>query len=234
MKLGGSVILLSALAVFCTGAVAFGQAPSPGLGTDEAVGDQQALAAEPVAAQGGKSDLQPRGQPSGTAVPRSSQGNPLWAIPLESLHMARERPLFSPSRRPPLPIVAEAPKISDPTPPQPAATPETPQVTLVGVVRGPRIEMGVFVDETDKSLLRLRVGESVRGWIVHGVNPRAATLEKAEQQVKLELPTRDTETAAATSPATEEAASAPPGPSGPIHGTPVGRIKPFATAGRFK
>lgn len=115
-----------------------------------------------------------------------------------------------------------------------AATPEKPQVTLVGVVRGPRIEMGVFVDETDKSLLRLRVGESVRGWMVHGVDPRAATLEKAEQQVKLELLTRDTEMAAATSPATEEAVSAPPGPSGPIHGTPVGRIKPFATAERFK
>jgi hypothetical protein len=94
--------------------------------------------------------------------------------------------------------------------------------------------MGVFVDETDKSPIRLRVGQSVRGWTVHGIDQRAATLEKAEQQVKLELPARNTETAASTSPATEETALAPPGPSGPIHGTPVGRITPFATADRYR
>ena len=106
--------------------------------------------------------------------------------------MTRERPLFSPSRRPPPQIVADAPKISDPTAQQPATATEKPQVTLVGVVRGPRIGLGVFVDETDKSLVRLRVGKSVRGWTVDSVDPRAATLGKAEQQVKLELPARNT------------------------------------------
>jgi hypothetical protein len=69
---------------------------------------------------------------------------------------------------------------------------------------------------------------------VDSVDPRAATLEKAEQQVKLELPAHSTATAAATPPDTEDAAVALTGPSGPIHGTPVGRITPFATADRYR
>src|ERR1700682_5261696 len=32
-------------------------------------------------------------------------GNPLWAVPLRSLSVPRDRPIFSPSRRPPPPVV---------------------------------------------------------------------------------------------------------------------------------
>src|SRR5215472_1432828 len=35
--------------------------------------------------------------------------NPLWAIPLATLTTTRDRPIFSPSRRPPPPAVAAAP-----------------------------------------------------------------------------------------------------------------------------
>ncbi len=225
-------ILVAALSAFFANGGAFGQAPSQGSGAGEPLSDQQASASEPVAARKGEAGPEPR--PSASAVPLtpSSRGNPLWAIPLESLRNTRERPLFSASRRPPPPPqVATAPKVSD-RPAQPAA-PDKPQITLVGVVRGLGVQMGIFVDQTDQSSIRLRVGQSVRGWTVHDVDPRAATVEKAEQQVKLELPGRNTVTAA-TSPATEETAVVLTGPSGPIHGTPVGRIKPFATADRYK
>ncbi len=93
-------------------------------------------------------------------------------------------------------------------PAQPAAEPEKPQVTLVGVVHGPLIDVAVFVDETNKSLLRLRVGQSVRGWIVHALVARAATLEKAEQQVKLELPARSAVATVRTQSPTEITAAA--------------------------
>ena len=233
MKSRRSAVLVSVLSAFFAGGVAFGQAPSQGLGSDGPLGDQAAPAGRPSAAQAEGASLQPHRKPSGVGVAQSSQGNPLWTIPLASLHSSRERPLFSASRRPPPPFVAQAPKVSIPTAPQPAKAPEKPQVTLVGTVHGPSVEMGVFVDETDKSLLRLRVGQSVRGWTVHSVEPRTATLEKAEQQIKVDLPARNTETAAArTSPEAEETASLPQtGPSAPLHGVPVGRIKPFATAG---
>ncbi len=135
--------------------------------------------------------------------PQPSQGNPLWTIPLESLHETCDRPLFSATRRP-HPVVAEAPKVIEPksAPPPP---PEKPHVTLIGVVHGPGLNLAVLVDETDRSLVRLQVGQSVRGWTVYGLDARTATLEKAEQQVKLELPARNSETAARTPSPTEAA-----------------------------
>jgi hypothetical protein len=89
--------------------------------------------------------------------------------------------------------------------------------------------MGVFVDQTDQSLIRLRVGQAVRGWTVHKVDMRATTLEKADQQVKLELPARDNETAVSTPIVTPDAvASMPLGATASVHGTPVGQFKRFA------
>ncbi|WP_174513480.1 hypothetical protein [Methylocella tundrae] len=126
-------------------------------------------------------------------------------IPLESLRATRERPLFSATRRPPPPVVTEGAKVSEPVSAPKPSEPEKPQVALVGVVHGPLIDIAVFLDETDKSLMRLRVGQSVRGWIVHDLDARAATLEKAKQQVKLELPARNTGIAAATPSPTEAA-----------------------------
>src|SRR5579862_2921660 len=62
--------------------------------------------------------------------------NPLWAIPLSALSATRNRPLFTPSRRPPAPIVASAPVVAPvrPTPQPPPAVPEHPNLVLVGTV----------------------------------------------------------------------------------------------------
>src|ERR1700756_873862 len=46
-------------------------------------------------------------------------GNPLWGIPLRVLTATRERPLFSPSRRPPAPPAVAAPVV-----PRPVAMPK--------------------------------------------------------------------------------------------------------------
>ena len=107
MKSFGSAILLSALGALCANGIAFGQAPSQKSGVGEPIGDQERNAAEPIVARvaRGASAL-PRPQPG--------QGNPLWTIPLESLRETRDRPLFSATRRPPPPVVAEAPKASAP------------------------------------------------------------------------------------------------------------------------
>ena len=100
-------------------------------------------------------------RPSGATATAASQGNPLWAVPLASLRDTRDRPLFSATRRPPAPIVAAAQKVSEPAPPPPPPEPAKPQFTLVGVVYGRLLDLAVFLDETDKSLVRLRVGQSV-------------------------------------------------------------------------
>ena len=232
MKSSRWAILVTALAPFYAGA-AVCQAPSPsGLGAGEPRND--AMPAEPVGPQlsNGVSEASHEAPMTPAPGPRSN-GNPLWAIQLESLRMTRERPLFSVSRRPSPPVAAASPNDTAAPPPAEPAAPEKPQITLVGVVHGADVDMGVFIDETDKSLLRLRIGQAVRGWMVDDVDLRATTLEKADQQVKLELPARSTETGASTPAVTPEvAASAPAGAAASVHGAPVGRFKQFATANR--
>ncbi|PNG26799.1 hypothetical protein [Methylocella silvestris] len=74
-------------------------------------------------------------------------------------------------------------------------------MTLVGVVRGEEFSVGLFADESGKSL-RLRIGEADDGgWTVRSVGPRSATLEKETREVTLELPARDAEIASEPPPA---------------------------------
>ena len=49
--------------------------------------------------------------PTAPAPERALSANPLWAIPLTQLSATRERPIFSPSRRPPPAAVAAEPAI---------------------------------------------------------------------------------------------------------------------------
>lgn len=116
-------------------------------------------------------------------------GNPLWVIPLESLSSTRERPLFSPSRRPP------AQAIAAPPPPKPRAAPpvvpEQLQLTLVGTVVGGNDHIGVFLDNTTRNIVRLEVGQGVAGWTLRDVQSRTATFKKDQRQTMLELPSRN-------------------------------------------
>ena len=143
-------------------------------------------------------------------APRASharKGNPLWAIPLDNLRATRERPLFSASRRPPAPPVVAAAPVEAPPPPPPPSEPEKPQLALVGVVHGAAEDIGIFVNQMDQSVIRLRVGQDDHGWVVRAADLRAMTLQKDSQQVKLELPARDS----TAPPGSEVASIAPPG-----------------------
>jgi general secretion pathway protein N len=121
-------------------------------------------------------------------------GNPLWAIPLRLLTVTRDRPLFAPSRRPPAPVVMNTY--------QPAAAstivlpkrvePEKPQLLLVGTVAGETEGIGVFVDQTAKTVLRLKIGEGHNGWILRTVNRRDVVLEKGRETTVLALPAVET------------------------------------------
>src|SRR5438552_3274555 len=75
-------------------------------------------------------------------------GNPLWAIPLTALSTTRERPIFSPSRRPPEPPAVVAAYVPPAKPePAPPAEPNHPLLTLVGTIVGPLEGIGVFLDQ---------------------------------------------------------------------------------------
>ena len=142
--------------------------------------DLAAGAAHLVATPVNGGDFTPRPAASAAKSGPPGKGNPLWAIPLDSLHATRERPLFSASRRPPPAPVAQAEPVAAPPPPPPAAAPEQPQLILVGVVHGGKQDIGVFIDQNGQSVLRLRVGQQQNGWIVHSVDLRAATLAERE------------------------------------------------------
>lgn len=116
-------------------------------------------------------------------------GNPLWALPVSRLSNTRDHPIFSPSRRPPPPPPVSAPQVA-PKPPVKPAEPEQPAVSLVGTIIGAGDDrLGVFIDSSTKAIVRLRVGETHRGWLVRLISPRTAILVKTGQPaVALQMP----------------------------------------------
>lgn len=111
--------------------------------------------------------------------------NPLWGIPLARLSNTSERPIFSPSRRPPSPAVAPVAAVAAP-PPEPARV-DRPQLSLVGTISGSEQSFGIFVDGSTKTALRLKIGEEYQGWRLRAVAAREVTLEHDEQSVALSL-----------------------------------------------
>jgi hypothetical protein len=143
-----------------------------------------------------------RANPSGEAAPvrtaarsrdaavesRPPAGNPLWALPLKQLSMTRERPIFSPSRRPPPSATANyvAP-VAVRTPPKPKE-PEKPSITLLGTILGTTESIGIFLNPATRDIVRLRLGEDHEGWALRSVKTREVTLVKDRERVVLELP----------------------------------------------
>ena len=129
----------------------------------------------------------PAPAPAASASERALSANPLWAIPLAQFPVTRDRPIFSSSRRPPPPAVAPAvvakvavvPKLREP---------ERLQLSLVGTIAGVDEGFGIFLDQSTKAVLRLKVGEEYQGWKLRSVQGREAVLEKDQQVVTLVLP----------------------------------------------
>jgi len=137
-----------------------------------------------------------------------SSANPLWRIPISSLSVTRERPLFSVSRRPPPPPPAPAPPAKIETPP-PTESPGPP-LTLSGTAIGGSRDVAVFHDETTKSFVRLHVGEAAAGWNLRSIDRRAVTFEKDGRVVVVSLPAPGT---------------APPGPTAVAVDTPSQAVR---------
>jgi hypothetical protein len=123
---------------------------------------------------------------SGEAAPTSA--NPLWAIPLSALTATRDRPLFSASRRPPPPAVAPVAVVPAPPPPPPPAEPEKPNLVLVGTIVGDANSFGIFIDQTSRTALRLKLGEQHEGWTLRSVQKREAMLVKDQQIAVVAMP----------------------------------------------
>jgi hypothetical protein len=107
---------------------------------------------------------QPPEQPTATIA------NPLEAQPLDRLSATRDRPLFSPTRRP-------TPPPPPPPPEQPpvAVVPQPPNLTLVGIVlddEGARALIRSSATKAD----RVQIGDDIGGWKVAQIEGRRMVL----------------------------------------------------------
>ena len=169
-------------------------------------------------------DVAPRAAPPAkVAQDRTMSGNPLWAVPLASLTETGERPLFSPSRRPPAPVVA-APRVEPVAIDPPPAPPTRPPLDLVGTITGPSQRIAVFTDTTTSGVVRLRTGDSLDGWVLRSVARREATLQRESETAILAL----TLTGNAVPPA--RAARIPPRPVASIPPRLAARLPPRLVA----
>jgi hypothetical protein len=124
--------------------------------------------------------------PPPAAPVRTQSPNPLWAIPLTQLSGTRDRPIFSPSRRPPPPAVAAEPAIVKPPPRKKEIEP--PPISLVGTIASEDEGFGIFLDRSTKAALRLKVGDDFQGWKLRAIRGREVAMEKDGQGAVLMLP----------------------------------------------
>jgi hypothetical protein len=120
------------------------------------------------------------------APTRTPSANPLWGIPLAQLSGTRDRPIFSPSRRP-VPVAAAAEQVPVKPPPRKKEI-EPPQLSLVGTIASGDEGFGIFIDQSTKAALRLKVGEDHQGWKLLMIRGREVTMEKDERSAVLALP----------------------------------------------
>ena len=111
---------------------------------------------------------------------KANPGNPLWSISLASLPATRERPIFSPSRRPP-PVALKT------TPIQPPSKAQPPFI-LVGAIAGESEGIAIFLDGATNGIIRLKTGESHAGWTLQTVKAREAVLQHEQRTIVVELP----------------------------------------------
>jgi general secretion pathway protein N len=113
---------------------------------------------------------------------RMATGNPLWAISMKALTATQDRPLFSPTRRPPAQRVTTLP-----APPQPPIEPDRPPLVLIGTVVGEKEAIGVFLDQSTNRTVSLLSGQGQHGWLLGKVHKRDVVLRKGTAIVILPL-----------------------------------------------
>jgi general secretion pathway protein N len=187
MKLRRAYPLLAAVAVL--GAAAYIAIAHTGTPPDRPINSTTAPPSDGAVNSGAAAPPRTAARSPDAAVERPpSSGNPLWALPLKQLSITRDRPVFSPSRRPPPPATPTyvAP-VAVRSPPKPVE-PERPSITLLGTILGSTESIGIFFNPATRDIVRLRVGENHEGWALRSVKTREATLVKDRERVVLELP----------------------------------------------
>jgi general secretion pathway protein N len=122
-------------------------------------------------------------KPGNAAEPGHGTTNPLRVLSLAGLSATRDRPLFSPSRRPPAPPTPPIEPIRVAVPPPPTLP---PAISLVGIVTGQDGALAV-VRTPGNQVLRLRIGDDVGEWNVKVIEETRLTLTHDARLASFEL-----------------------------------------------
>jgi hypothetical protein len=114
--------------------------------------------------------------------PGTASENPLAAQPLNLFSDTRDRPLFSPTRRPPPPPPPPVVERVAPPPPVPP-----PNVVLLGVVTDENGARAVVRSGSPDKIIRARLGEEIEGWQVTQIEPRRVVLSHDTRSVSFAL-----------------------------------------------
>ena len=96
--------------------------------------------------------------------------------PLAEFSAVLERPLFSPTRRPP----------AEGTVPEAAPEAEL-QVTLVGVIISSEEQIAIVRPKDASRFARLSVGDSFQGWTLASIEPKRVTFRRGDVEEHIEL-----------------------------------------------
>ena len=118
-------------------------------------------------------NAQTKDQPAGIL------GNPLQVLSLDRLSASRDRPLFSPDRRPPAPPPPPVERAPEP-PPAP------PDVTLLGIVVDGERTRAIVRSGTAK-IERVQIGDDFSGWKVSQIEGRRLLLSLDDRSVTFTL-----------------------------------------------
>lgn len=116
--------------------------------------------------------------------------NPVAAVPLSALQATVDRPLFSPSRRPP-----PSPDALSTADTGPAETLEGEAAdgaadapfTLLGVASGSARTIALLRRLDGADVLRVRVGEEIDGWTIEAIAADSITLRRGQETRVLRL-----------------------------------------------
>lgn len=122
------------------------------------------------------------------AAPSSAPLNPLSSLRPSDFQAFRERPLFTPSRRPP-PIVPSLPERAPPV--RAEVEDEPPNVRLTGVVHGAAAPMAVLQRPDAGGTTTVRIGDDVEGWAVAAIDSVGVRLVRGTRAREYRLFARD-------------------------------------------
>jgi general secretion pathway protein N len=110
--------------------------------------------------------------------------NPLAARPLDLLSDTRDRPLFSPHRRPPPPPAPPPVRVVAPAPPAPP-----PSIGLMAILTDDGVPLAVV--RTSEKAIHARVGDEIAGWKVTQIEPRRLVLASDDREVSFDMFARE-------------------------------------------